>query len=150
MKLFVAFQVSDTEYVVPADQVLHLESYEGATPIPGAAAYVAGLVQVRGKLVPVIDVRARFGTGGAAKVGDLDRRVIVVQHGARTTGLLVDKAREILKLDPGSFEPPPELVAEHASNFVTAIVTVGKRLLLLVDVGHIIGATAPEQEQTHA
>lgn len=148
MKLYVAFQVADTEYIVPGDQVLHLESFERATPIPGAAAYVAGLVQIRGKLVPVVDVRASFGIGGAAE--GLDRRVIVVQHGSRTTGLLVDKAREILKLDPGTFAPPPELVADHANGFVTAIVTHGKRLLLLVDIGHIIGATAPEQERAHA
>jgi len=59
--LHVAFRVGTAEYVVPAATVLHLESFETATHVPGAPAYVAGLVQVRGRVVPVVDLRRRFG-----------------------------------------------------------------------------------------
>ena len=70
-----------------------MESFAGATPVPGAPPYVAGLVQVRGRVVPVVDLRARFGLPAAEPT--LDTRIVVAQHGERTVGLLVDSAREV-------------------------------------------------------
>lgn len=140
--LHVTFRVGTAEYALPAAQVLHLESFESATHVPGAPAYVAGLVQVRGRVVPVVDLRARFGLPPAART--LDSRVIVVQHGARIAGLLVDSAREVIKLDESSFAPPPEIIADQTSGFVTAVAAVASRLLLLVDVPRVIG-----EELTH-
>jgi purine-binding chemotaxis protein CheW len=120
-----------------ADQVLHLESFEAATHVPGAPPYVAGLVQVRGRVVPVVDMRVRFGL--APGEASIDRRVVVVQVGARVAGLLVDSAREVLDLPAESFAKPPELIEAQASGFVTAIATAGKRLFLVVDVPRVIG-----------
>jgi purine-binding chemotaxis protein CheW len=128
---------------VPAAQVLHLESFETATHVPGAPAYVAGLVQVRGRVVPVVDLRARFGLPPIEHT--IDHRVVVVQVGTRVAGLLVDCAREVVQLDEASFEKPPELIERQSAGFVRAIATVTKRLLLLIDVPRIIG-----QELTHA
>ena len=141
--LHVAFKVGNAEYVVSADQVLHLETYTQATHIPGAPAFVAGLVQVRGKLVPVIDLRTRFGL--APGEHNLDSRVIVVRIGQRTAGLLVDSARDVLRLDESSFQPPPDLVEVQAAGFVKAVTTVASRLLLVVDVQRVIG-----EEVAHA
>jgi purine-binding chemotaxis protein CheW len=90
-QLHVTFRVGTAEYVVPAAQVLHLESFEAATHVPGAPPYVAGLVQVRGRVVPVVDLRKRFGLPDIAHA--LAHRVVVVQLGARIAGLLVDDAR---------------------------------------------------------
>jgi purine-binding chemotaxis protein CheW len=59
--LHVVFKVAGAEYAIPASEVLQMESYTGATPVPGAPAHVAGLMQVRGRVVPVVDARARFG-----------------------------------------------------------------------------------------
>ena len=140
--LHVTFRVGTAEYALPAAQVLHLESFESATHVPGAPAYVAGLVQVRGRVVPVVDLRARFGLPSAERT--LDNRVIVVQHGARIAGLLVDSAREVVRLDESSFAPPPEIIADQTTGFVTAVASVASRLLLLVDVPRVIG-----EELTH-
>jgi purine-binding chemotaxis protein CheW len=139
--LHVSFRVGTADYVLPAAQVLHLESYELATRVPGAPAYVAGLVQVRGRVVPVVDLRARFGLPPTEHT--IDHRVIVVQVGARVAGLLVDSAREVLQLDATSFEKPPEMI--EGSGFVTAVATVTKRMFLLIDVPRVIG-----EELTHA
>jgi purine-binding chemotaxis protein CheW len=141
--LHVAFRVGDAEYVISAEDVLHLESFTEATPVPGAPGFVAGLVQVRGKLVPVVDLRTRFGLPPTTRT--LDNRVIVVKVGARTAGLLVDRAREVIKLDTTAFEPPPALVDQQAAGFVKAVTTVANRLLLVVDVPRVIG-----EETTHA
>ena len=136
-ELHVAFRVGTADYAVPAAQVLHLESYESATPVPGAPPYVAGVVQVRGRLVPVVDLRRRFGLEPVPH--SIDHRVVVVQVGTRVAGLLVDSAREVLRIEETAFEKPPELVEQTAGGFVKGIATVTKRLFLLVDVPRVIG-----------
>lgn len=137
MSLHVTFRIGSATYALPADQVLHLESYETATHVPGAPAYVAGLVQVRGRLVPVVDLRARFGLPPIEHA--LDRRVVVVQVGTRVAGLLVDSAREVVQIDPAAYEKPPDIIQEQASGFVNGVATAAQRLFLLVDVRRIIG-----------
>jgi purine-binding chemotaxis protein CheW len=137
MKLHVAFKVGTAEYVVPAEDVLHLESFTAATHVPGAPAFVAGLVQTRGRLVPVVDLRSRFGLAPTERT--IDNRVIVVRVGARVAGLLVDSARDIVRIDETTYEPPPEIVGVQAAGFVKAVTTVASRLLLVVDVPRVIG-----------
>jgi len=135
--LHVAFRVGTAEYVVPAAQVLHLESFETATHVPGAPSYVAGLVQVRGRVVPVVDLRKRFGLPPVDHA--LAHRVVVVQVGARIAGLLVDSAREVIRLDDASFQDAPELIAQQANGLVTGVVAVRERLFLVADVSRLIG-----------
>jgi purine-binding chemotaxis protein CheW len=143
--LYVLFRVGGSEYALPADEVLQLESFEGATRVPGASAYVEGLVQVRGRVVPVVDLRARFGLPAAERT--LESRVIVVERGGRTVALLADSAREIVKLDPAEFRPPPELVAEQSAHFVRAVARSGRGLIMLIDPGRVIGEETPHGEQ---
>ena len=142
MSLHVTFRVGTASYALPASQVLHLETYETATHVPGAPSYVAGLVQVRGRLVPVVDLRVRFGLPPIAHT--LDNRVVVVQIGTRVAGLLVDSAREVVQIDEAAYEKPPEIIEEQASGFVRGVATAAKRMFLLVDVPRIIG-----QELSH-
>lgn len=143
MALHVSFRVGTADYALPAADVLHLESFETATHVPGAPAHVAGLVHVRGRLVPVVDLRVRFGLPPIPRT--LDSRVVVIQVGKRVAGLLVDSAREVLQIDEGAFEKPPSLIEEQAAGFVKAVATVTKRLFLLPDVPRIIG----EEELVH-
>jgi purine-binding chemotaxis protein CheW len=138
--LHVTFRVGTAEYALDASEVLHLETFTEATHVPGAPAFVAGLVQVRGKLVPVVDLRSRFGLAPANRT--LDNRVIVVKVGSRIAGLLVDSAREVLELDEASFEPPPDLLGSQAAGFVKAVITQAARLLLIVDVPRLLGEEA--------
>ncbi|ATB51008.1 chemotaxis protein CheW [Corallococcus macrosporus] len=135
--LHVVFKVDGAEYVLPAADVLQMESFTGATPVPGAAPHVAGLVQVRGRVIPVVDARLRFGLPAVART--LDSRVVVAQLGNRVVGLVVDSAREVLKLDPQQLKPPPPLVVEGAHGFVKAVAQVGPRLVMLIDFPRVIG-----------
>jgi purine-binding chemotaxis protein CheW len=135
--LHVVFKVAGAEYAIPASEVLQMESFTGATPVPGAPSHVAGLVQVRGRVVPVVDARARFGLPPGERT--LDTRVVVGQLGPRVVGLLVDSAREVLKLAPDQLQPPPQLVAEQAQGFVKAVARVGQRLVMLIDFPRVIG-----------
>lgn len=135
--LHVAFQVGDSGYLVQAESVLHMESFTGATPVPGAAPFVAGLVQIRRRVVPVVDLRIRFGLPAAAP--SLGQRVIVVQVAERTVGLLVDSAREVVHVPADAIAPPPELIAGQSAGFVRAVARVKDRLVMLIDLDKVIG-----------
>lgn len=135
--LHVLFKVAGTDYVLAAADVLQMESFAGATRVPGTPAHVAGLVQIRGRVVPVVDLRVRFGLPAVEPV--LDSRVVVVKQGERVVGLLVDAAREVVAIPDEAFRPPPEIIAEQASGFVKAVAQIGGRLVLLIDCDRVIG-----------
>jgi purine-binding chemotaxis protein CheW len=135
--LYVLFKVADAEYVLPASEVLHMESFVGATHVPGAPAYVAGLVQIRRRVVPVVDLRLRFGLPTVEPT--LDSRVVVVQSGERAVGLLADSAREVVNIAADDLHPPPELIATQSAGYVTRVAQTGARLFMLIDIGKVVG-----------
>ena len=137
MSLHVVFKVAGSEYALPAADVLQMESFTGATPVPGARPFVAGVMQVRGRIVPVVDLRARFGLPPAAATAD--SRVVVAVHGERAVALLVDAAREVIKLDAAQIKPPPEIVAYDARGLVKGVAQVGARIVMLLDFAKVIG-----------
>lgn len=139
--LYVLFRVADADYVLSSNEVLHMESFTGATYVPGAPPYVAGLAQVRRRVVPVVDLRLRFGLPAIEPT--LDSRIVVVRNEERCVGLLVDSAREVARLNADQFRPPPELVAQQAAGYVTSVAQSGTRLLLLIDSRKVIGEEVP-------
>jgi purine-binding chemotaxis protein CheW len=144
MKLHVVFCLGQTEYALPVDVVLQMESFSSATVVPGAPPYVAGIVSVRGLVVPVIDLRIRFGLPAAAVTPDT--RIIVTSSQERRVALLVDKAREVLKLNEQDHQPAAGVISERSSGFVTFVHPLGSRLLLLVDLSKILGEVSHDQQ----
>jgi purine-binding chemotaxis protein CheW len=136
-ELYIAFRVAEADYALPARQVLQLESFESATPVPGTLPHVAGIVQVRGRIVPVIDLRLLFGE--AAVSAGLDTRVIVVELGERTVALRVDSSREVLKLAPEQVQAPPAVINERSRGFVSAVARVENRLLMILNLEQVLG-----------
>lgn len=143
--LHVLFKVAESEYVVSATDVLHMESFTGATKVPGTQSHVVGLMQIRQRVVPIIDLRVRFGLLGAEPT--LDSRVVVVQSDARAVGLLVDSAREVVRLPADAFAEPPEVITERAQGFVRSVARSGARLVMLIDLQRVIGEEALSGEQ---
>ena len=141
-ELHVLCRVADADYVLPAADVVQMESFAGATKVPGAASEVAGLVQIRGRVVPVLDLRVVFGFPTIEPT--INSRVVVMSHGERTIGLLVDSAREVLKIPAADFQPPPPVIAQQTDGMVKAVAQVGPRLLMLIDSTKVIG-----EEQRH-
>jgi purine-binding chemotaxis protein CheW len=135
--LHVIFKVSGAEYALPASDVLHLESFTAATKVPGTPPHVAGLMQVRGRVVPIIDLHLLFGAG-PHELSPLSR-VLVVQSGARAVALLADSAREVLKIDPAEYRAAPEMVADAGQGFVKSVAQASGRLVMLVDLPRVIG-----------
>jgi purine-binding chemotaxis protein CheW len=144
MTLHVVFSLAGTEYALPVETVLQMETFSGATHVPGVPAYVAGIVTVRGLVVPVIDLRARFGLPPADVT--LDTRIVVTESGSRVVALRVDSAREVLQLDIEKHQTAPAVVSERSSGFVRAVHALGPRLLLLVDLPKILGENSHDHE----
>ena len=145
--LHVLFRVGEADYVLPASDVIQMESFTSATEVPGCAAHVAGVVQIRGRVIPVIDLRTRFGLAPAPRT--LDARVIVVADGARQVGLLADSARQVLKIDAEAFHAPPELIREQSQGFVSSIARAGSGVVMRIDFLKVIGPHGVPEEQSH-
>jgi purine-binding chemotaxis protein CheW len=135
--LHVLFKVDEALYALPASVVLQMETYQGATVVPGASAFVAGIIQLRGRVVPVVDLRARFGLAPAPRT--LETRVVVGEQGDRTVALVVDSAREVIRLAPSQLKPPPRLVDDGATGFEKFVAQVGDRTVMVLDFGKVIG-----------
>lgn len=140
-ELHVVFSVGEAEYALPASDVLTMDAWEGATKVPGTPSHVAGIVQIRGEVVPVVDLRERFGLSPAEP--STDTRVLVVLADERKVGLKVDRAREVIRVEPERVREPPEELAQTSERFVRALIHAGDRLLMVIDPGRVIGKEEP-------
>lgn len=135
--LYVLFQVDGADYALPAEAVLQMESFTGATVVPGTQSFVAGIIQLRGHVVPVVDLRKRFGLPSVPVTGET--RVVVGQLRERVVALVADTAREVLRLVPSQIKPPPRILEVGASGYVSAVAQVGPRTVLILDFAKVIG-----------
>jgi purine-binding chemotaxis protein CheW len=106
------------------------------TAVPDAPDYVEGVINLRGRIIPVIDLRKRFREPGIAP--DKRNRILVAEVEGRFVGLIVDAASEVLKLARGEIEPPPELLQENDLSYVTGLGKRNGKLIILVDVEKIL------------
>ena len=135
--LHVLFKVDEALYALPAEIIMQMESYTGATLVPGAPPFVVGIIQLRGRVVPVVDLRARFGL--PPRELTIESRVVVGEQYDRVVALVADSAREVVRIAPSQLKPPPRLVAEGAKGFVKAVAQLGDRTIMLLDFGKVIG-----------
>lgn len=144
---FILFSVAGTTYAVRSRDVAHVEMVEQVTPVPNAAPFVDGVVFSRGQVVPAVNLRARFGFERVPY--DLSTRLVVVQGGGRSVGLLVDAAREFASFDPSSIRPPSAALAGISGHYLEGIANVGDRLILVIDLEHLLRFEDPAP-QPHA
>ncbi len=133
---YVLFQMAGASYAIASAHVKHVEMVEALTPVPNAHPFLAGAVFSRGEVVPVVDCRVRFGF--PPKPLDLQSRLIVVSPGGRTVGLLVDTAREFLRLSSQEILPPPEEMTRRSGRYLKGIALVGERLVFVLDVEKLL------------
>ena len=135
---YVLFNVAGTTYALPSGQVRHMEMVEQVTPVPNAPPFVEGVVFSRGQVVPVVNLRVRFGFERAAR--DLRSRLLVVESSGRTIGLLADEAREFVSIPEASIQPPSDAIGGLSGNYVDGIATLGERIVLMLKLTHVIDA----------
>jgi purine-binding chemotaxis protein CheW len=133
---YILFGVAGTTYALKSQDVLHIEMIEHVTPVPNAPAFVEGVVFSRGQVVPVINLRARFGFDRATVT--LRSRLLVVQHQSRRVGLLADESREFIRISDAAVKPPQEAIGGLSGNYLDGVATLGERIVLILNVREIV------------
>ncbi|MCC6007139.1 MAG: chemotaxis protein CheW [Rhodobacteraceae bacterium] len=132
----VAFSVSGQDFCIDIMAVREIRGWTETTILPHAQSYVKGVINLRGAVVPVVDLSDRLGLGtvspGARHV------IIITQIGQRIVGLLADVVTDILALDPASVQPVPEIAAETARAFISGVASVEGRMLRRIDLTRIL------------
>ena len=129
---FVAFRLSGETYGIPITLVHEIIRSCEITQIPRTPEYVRGVVNLRGKIVPVIDLRRRLGLPEVEKTGAT--RIVVVEVNDSVIGMIVDSVSEVIRILNSQIEPPTELVADVEKDLISG---VGKRengLIILLDI----------------
>ncbi|GAB4271189.1 MAG: hypothetical protein Kow0092_25850 [Deferrisomatales bacterium] len=126
----------ENEFAVSLDQVERVEMVEHVVRVPNLPDYVEGVVTVRGDPVPAVSFRKLFGLDPLPF--DLATRFLVVRVGERRVGFIVDRAREILRIDPGEVRSPPDMIHGLAGEYLRGIVRRGDRAFLLVHLEAVL------------
>ena len=137
-----SFRLGEEEYSVDIMSVREIRGWTRATPLPHAPAYVRGVINLRGTVLPVVDLSVRLGM--APVKGDARNVIIVVQMGAQTAGLLVDAVSDILNLPRSELQPPPDLAADSTHNYISALTIVEGRMIRVLDLASVLPEDAVE------
>lgn len=132
----VGFRIGRETFGLPISLVHEIVRTPEITNVPHAPEYVEGVMNLRGRIVPVIDLRRRF--GGAAIANSRKNRVLVVDVESKAVGLIVDSASEVLKISDAQIEPPPNVLTDAATSYVTGVAKHQGRLIILVDLRRIL------------
>ncbi len=137
-----SFRLAEQEYSVDIMSVREIRGWTRATPLPHAPAHIRGVINLRGTVLPVVDLSARLGM--APVEGDARNVIIVVQVGGHAAGLLVDAVSDILALPSSALQPPPDLAADGANSFVQALTIVDGRMIRVLDLQAVLPSARVE------
>jgi len=138
---FILFIVAGTTYALPSHEVAHVEMVEQITRVPNAPAFVDGVVFSRGQVVPAVNLRARFGFERAP--ADIKTRLLVVQSGGRSIGLLVDECREFMMIPASTVHPPGEALSGIGARYIAGIATIADRMVVVLKVEELLNPAEP-------
>jgi purine-binding chemotaxis protein CheW len=134
----VTFRVGGEEFGLDVFAVHEILRYTEVRPVPKAPLFVEGVLDVRGALVPVVDLRKRFEVADTS-TGD-DTRIVLVEFQGERLGLIVDSVTEVLRVPETALLPPPRYVAGLAAEFLRGIVRLEARLIVLLDMDRILSS----------
>ncbi|HOP39750.1 MAG TPA: chemotaxis protein CheW [Geobacteraceae bacterium] len=134
MHHMVGFVVGNEEFCVDILKVQEIIRMLEITKIPNAPEYAEGVINLRGRVIPVIDFRKRFNLPESSEDSNENRRIVVVDITGTTIGLIVDQVSHVIKLDGESVSPTPETVKNSAGGCFNGIGRVGEKLIILLDV----------------
>lgn len=132
----IVFQLGDKEYAIPVSQVQGIEKTMFITRVPRTVGYVKGVINLRGVVTPIIDLRERFGIH--SDIQGEDTRIIIISHEEMEVGLIVDAANDVMDLDKMKIEPQPEVVGSLEEEFIAGVAKVENRLLILLNLEKVL------------
>ncbi len=132
----VVFSLGKELYGVNIASVQEIVRVPGVTHVPDAPAFLEGVINLRGRIVPVIDLRKRLGLVAAEK--NKASRVLVTEKEGKVVGLLVDAASEVLRITSEEVEAPPEMISAIGVEYITGVAKIADRLIILLDLRKIL------------
>ncbi|MHB8412660.1 MAG: chemotaxis protein CheW [Candidatus Acidiferrales bacterium] len=132
----VGLQIGRETYGIPIALVREIVRVPTITAVPNAQEYVEGVINLRGKIVSVMDLRKRFGESPVEN--SRKNRIVVVEIERRTVGLIVNSASEVLKLSPSEIEPPSSVFLNGEIDYVTGVGKLGDRIIILLDLSKVL------------
>lgn len=129
---YLSFLLGGEEYAIDILRVQEIRGYEAVTSIAHAPAFIKGVINLRGAIVPIIDLRIKFGIGLAEYTAFTV--VIVLNVGERIVGIVVDAVSDVLTVHDEAIRPPPELTSTVDLRYITGLAMLDERMLILVDI----------------
>ncbi|WP_027414624.1 chemotaxis protein CheW [Aneurinibacillus terranovensis] len=139
----IVFRLLDEEYGVEVDQVKSIERLEHITRVPRTPKFVKGVINLRGVVTPIVDLRRRFGLAEAEY--NESTRVIIVGVGEIEVGLIVDSANDVIDIPVNAIEPPPEVVGGIEAVYLRGVAKLAKRLLILLNLDKVLNTEELKQ-----
>ena len=136
---FLTFRLGAEEYGIDILKVQEIRGYEAATRLANAPAYILGVLNLRGVIVPILDMRIKLGCDTAEY--NSFTVVIVLNVKGRVVGAVVDSVSDVLELGAGTIKPAPELHTAVDTSFITGIGSVNDRMLILMDIEALMSST---------
>ena len=135
---FISFAVADEQYGVDIMAVREIKDWSAITQLPNQPDYMRGVLNLRGVIVPIIDLRCRFGNG----LTDATPMhvIIVIQIDGETVGLLADQVLDIIAVDPSQIQPVPKVSHDARTGFLSGLVAIEKTMIALIELKSLLAA----------
>ena len=133
---YLTFRLGKEEYGIDILKVQEIRSYDAVTAIANAPEFIKGVVNLRGTIVPIVDLRIKFNVGDAHY--DAFTVVIILNIARRVVGVVVDSVSDVLTLQGGQIKPAPEFATTLNTQYILGLGTVDERMLILVDIEHLM------------
>ncbi|NBJ15363.1 MAG: chemotaxis protein CheW [Dehalobacter sp. 4CP] len=140
----VTFSLGSEEFGVDIMKVQEIIRIPPVTRVPKARSYIEGVINLRGNVIPIVNLRSRFGMPPGEET-DLSR-IVVLQIDSRVFGIMVDSVTEVLRLDSEAIEPPPPIALGMDSNYIRGVGKIGERLLILLKLDQLMGGDGMNEQ----
>jgi purine-binding chemotaxis protein CheW len=138
---YLTFSLAEEEYGVDILKVQEIKGYVPTTRLPNAPAHVAGVLNLRGTIVPLVDLRSKFGL--AAIAYDKFNAIIVMLVGTRVVGVIVDSVSEVATIPAGDIQPAPDFGRGSTFQMISGMAKLGDKLIILLDMETLLSDEAP-------
>ncbi len=139
---FISFAIGDEQYGVDIMAVREIKGWSSVTHLPNQPDYMRGVLNLRGVMVPIIDLRCRFGQGRTDTTPL--HVVIIVQIDGRQVGLLADRVLDIVSLEPSQVQPVPRVANGVRASFLAGLITIDDAMLALVDLPSLLSVSVED------
>ncbi|WP_191565682.1 chemotaxis protein CheW [Metabacillus idriensis] len=134
----IVFQLNHEEYGISVDKVRSIEKIQGFTRVPGTEPFVKGVINLRGIVTPIIDLRTRFEMEQQSYTDST--RIIIALLEQFEVGLIVDAANDVIDISLDEIEPPPEVVGAVEGDYVEGVAKIDKRLIIILELNKVLSA----------